>query len=85
MENIETARQTIEACFTPAEVADRWKCSKAAVGDLLRTGKLQGFKVGALWRITPESLRNYEQDLANSQPSVYRNSRKDRPLIMRVV
>ena len=47
--------------FTVPELAARWRCSADVVYDLLRQGRLQGFKLGASWRITDEARIQYEQ------------------------
>ena len=46
--------------YTIHEVASRWKCSRDVVYDLLKTGKLKGFKVGGLWRIREDAINQYE-------------------------
>lgn len=47
--------------YTVPELAARWRCSADVVYDLLRRGKLQGFKLGSSWRITDEARIQYEQ------------------------
>ncbi len=44
------------------DVARRWQCSVDTVRRLLRTGKLSGVKVGALWRISAEAVKKYEAE-----------------------
>ena len=38
-----------ELYYTPASLAARWGCSKDLVYDLLRQGRLRGFKLGRDW------------------------------------
>lgn len=47
--------------YTVPELAARWRCSTDVVYDLLRQGKLHGFKLGASWRITDDARIQYEQ------------------------
>lgn len=42
--------------LTPEEVADELYVSLTTVYNLLRAGKLPGFKVGRIWRIPKDSL-----------------------------
>lgn len=46
--------------YTPATLAERWGCHRETVCDLLRAGKLRGFKLGKDWRITDEARIEYE-------------------------
>ena len=49
-------------CFTPAEVADRWKCSASFVRKLIDNGELSAFRAGGkLLRIRESDLLEYEQ------------------------
>lgn len=52
---------TNQEYYTVPELAARWRCSSDVVYDLLRRGKLQGFKLGSSWRITDEARIQYEQ------------------------
>ena len=47
--------------FPLAALAQRWSCSPDVVYDMLRGGKLRGFKVGANWRISSAEVDRYEQ------------------------
>lgn len=51
----------IQEYYTVPELAARWRCSADVVYDLLRQGKLRGFKLGSSWRITDEARIQYEQ------------------------
>jgi excisionase family DNA binding protein len=42
--------------LTPEEAAARLKMSRLTIGDWLRSGKLQGVKVGRLWRVRESEL-----------------------------
>lgn len=54
-----------ERRYTPQELALLWQCSTDVVYDLLRAGKLVGFKVGSSWRIRHSEVLNYESDPRN--------------------
>lgn len=49
-------------CYTVESLAHFWACSTDMVYDLLKSGKLIGFKLGREWRITEEARINYERD-----------------------
>jgi excisionase family DNA binding protein len=49
--------------LTVSEVAARLRCSPKNVGRLVAAGELTRVKMGALVRITPESLLAYKQRL----------------------
>lgn len=68
--------------YTPQALADRWGISKETVYQLLRGGKLKGFKLGRDWRITDEARIAYENDPDHSAMTVYRPRAK---MPMRVV
>lgn len=55
------SKMTNQEYYTVPELAARWRCSADVVYDLLRRGKLQGFKLGSSWRITDEARIQYEQ------------------------
>ena len=82
-DSIKTAHQRVY--YTPQEVADLWKCSTATIYELLRRGKLVGFKVGRDWRITGEAVLAYEQNPENQNPRPYPRSKQPAPTVMRVV
>ena len=46
--------------FTVNEVAQRWRCSVDIVYDLLKGGKLKGFKLGGTWRVSADAIRRFE-------------------------
>jgi excisionase family DNA binding protein len=47
--------------YTPESLAERWQCSKGFVYRMLKSGQLQGFKVGGkLWRIRHEVVEEFE-------------------------
>lgn len=74
--------------YTPQELADLWKCNISTVYDLLRRGKLVGFKLGRDWRITDEAVQTYEQAPENQGALTYQRTGKytypPAPTIMRV-
>ena len=47
--------------MSPKEVAALWGVDDQTVLRLIRTGKLTGFKIGRLWRVSPYALRAYEE------------------------
>jgi excisionase family DNA binding protein len=47
--------------FTPEEVAVRLNVHIATVHELLRSGRLKGFKLIRQWRVTPEELKRFQE------------------------
>jgi excisionase family DNA binding protein len=70
----ETAVSPVPVYLTIQEVADYWSVSYDVVYDLVRKGKLDGFKVGGCWRIPQSALPAYET--ANSPAQRLRSSTK---------
>ena len=58
--------------YTVPELAARWRCSTDVVYDLLRQGKLHGFKLGASWRITDNARIQYEQTPTPQETTLHR-------------
>ena len=54
--------------YTPATLAKKWACSVDIVYDLLRSGKLHGFKLGKDWRI-PDSARAAYEASGGQEPT----------------
>lgn len=46
--------------YTPTDLAVRWECSVDVIYDLLRSRKLAGFKVGNQWRISHQTVNQFE-------------------------
>ena len=46
--------------YTPKALAERWGCHVCIVYDLLRKGKLKGYKLGKDWRISDEARAAFE-------------------------
>ena len=46
--------------YTVYEVAERWGVNQSTVYQLLRSGRLKGFKPGKAWRVTPDAIKAYE-------------------------
>lgn len=67
--------------YTPRTLAQTWECSPDVVYDLLRTGKLKGFRVGRKWRVSDDARLEYEQ---RKSDTVAATAEKNAPL-MRVV
>ena len=54
-----TARQTP---FTPETLADRWQCSPRHIRNMIRDGRLPGFRLGGkLLRIRAGDVEEFEQ------------------------
>jgi excisionase family DNA binding protein len=62
---IVTDHGTEQPYLTYADVAARWKCSKATIARYVRAGKLDTIGSGALVRVTLESVLRYEDDTRN--------------------
>ena len=45
--------------YTPREVAEILGVSVFTVQELLRDGKLKGFKITSRWRVSAEELKNF--------------------------
>lgn len=60
--------------YTVPELAARWRCSTDVVYDLLRQGKLHGFKLGASWRISDGARIQYEQTPEREAPQPRRRT-----------
>jgi excisionase family DNA binding protein len=45
--------------YTPEQVAEQWAVTRETVLNYLRTGKLQGFKIGRFWRIRERDLNAF--------------------------
>lgn len=54
--------------LTALQVAEHLQVTEHTVYDWLRTGRLQGVKVGRLWRVSPSSLDAF---LGNSERDEY--------------
>jgi len=52
----------MEKLLTPEEVAEILTVKLRTVSEWLRTGKLKGVKVGALWRIRESDLEAFIKD-----------------------
>ena len=70
------AHYTTDEYYTPQSLAAKWGCSKDVVYDLLRTGKLQGFKLGRDWRISDSARLAYEHDPDHSEATHYNIRRR---------
>ncbi|MDI9608469.1 MAG: helix-turn-helix domain-containing protein [Atribacterota bacterium] len=51
--------------LTPKEVAEKLRVSEQTVLRWLRKGKLKGVKVGKLWRVREEDLRELIKEVNN--------------------
>ena len=59
-----------EKILTPDEVAELLRVQKATVYELVKSGKLQAFKVGNRYRFKEESLEEYIQQQQVGQEDV---------------
>ena len=48
----------MEELYTPQEVADKFRVTLRTVYQWIKDGKLKAIKVGTLWRISKDSLKN---------------------------
>lgn len=62
--------------YTPQDLAARWKCNINTLYEMLRKGKLQGFKIGRDWRISERAVIAYETDPGNQLGITYQCSRR---------
>lgn len=61
---------SIPVVYTVAEVAERLRVQRRkTVYDLLGRGKLQGFKVGAHWRVTSTALDAFMTPVSPTGPT----------------
>jgi excisionase family DNA binding protein len=58
-----------EKLLTPEDVAERLQVSRWTVMDYLREGRIQGRKVGRLWRITEGDLQAFIEGLSAERPA----------------
>ena len=49
-----------EDVYTVDELAERWKCSRDALYDMLRRKSLRAFKVGGHYRISAAEVARHE-------------------------
>ena len=49
----------MEIFYTVKEIADKLKTTEYNIRELLKDGKLQGFKLGKSWRIKESDLREF--------------------------
>ena len=47
--------------FTVEELAERWRCSRDVIYDMLRRKKLRGVKLGSSYRIGAAEVERYER------------------------
>jgi len=62
--------------MTPKEVAEVLSVSEKAVKDWLRAGKLQGVKVGSLWRVEQSVVEQYIERKGTLQQMVKDESQR---------
>jgi hypothetical protein len=75
-------------CLTPPALAKRWRCKPARVIALIRRGALNAFNLGLAsrprYRITPESVKAFEQRRADRpEPATRRGRSRDDSNIVR--
>jgi excisionase family DNA binding protein len=61
-EQITEPSKSVSPFFTPDELAERWKVSKATVRRMRQKGEIQAASVGGGVRITRESVLEYERN-----------------------
>lgn len=47
--------------FTPETLAERWQCSAETVRQMVRDGRLRGFRVGRMFRIPADVVDAFEE------------------------
>jgi excisionase family DNA binding protein len=47
--------------FSPSSLAKHWGCSAEHVRAMIRQGKVQAFRLGKLYRITPEEVARWDE------------------------
>ncbi|MCI9393518.1 MAG: helix-turn-helix domain-containing protein [Oscillospiraceae bacterium] len=52
-------RESVNQYLTPREVMDLLYIGKNTLYQLLNSGQLKGFRIGKLWRIRREALRDF--------------------------
>ena len=55
-----------KALLTPGQVAEHLQISENTVNRWLRDGYLRGYKVGKMWRISPEDLQHFIERHSNN-------------------
>lgn len=50
--------------YTVDELARYWRVQPSTIYGMIRSGKLQAFKVGVSYRITDRAVRAYEEGLS---------------------
>lgn len=66
-----------EVLFTPEQVAQRLQVTERTVYDWIRAGKLQGTKLGRLWRIRPADLTAFiDRNRVPHKPTQPANDKK---------
>jgi len=48
-----------EIYYTPKELADRFKVTTQAIQKWIREGKLDGIKLGNVWRVSESALQEF--------------------------
>jgi len=57
----ELAGAVVQAFFTIADIANRWRCSEKKVRRLVASGDLVAHRFGALLRVSAHDLHTYER------------------------
>jgi excisionase family DNA binding protein len=65
--------------YTPKEVAAMFKVTLRSVYNWLDAGKLQGYRVGDLWRITPEQIESFLAGPPQPDPGAAQQGAAGRP------
>lgn len=75
---------TLPEFLTPEEVANKLKVTRRWIYDLLRSGRLKGYRVGQDWRIAEPDVLTFlqckppakEKPLAKEKPPAKRRGRR---------
>lgn len=72
--------------LTTGQVAEIWGVSECRIRALLRTGELEGFRIGKSWRVPEEAVADYEQRNSNRRAVEAREHRLNpRPKVFKIV
>lgn len=60
--------------YTPETLAERWGCSAETIRQMVKAGRLQGFRVGRMFRIPASAVEDHECQITGSDGSTAASS-----------